>query len=113
MVLGQDRRSALPVAGYTTLSRPFYAFFLMYFGSTGNHHGQMKSSQSLSIDMRVRVYPDTAQEIRGTLIEDFGELPSQNVKIDDTHIAPAARRWAVGLDNGELAFVDSEHLAPE
>ncbi|WP_421845465.1 hypothetical protein [Mycobacterium sp.] len=29
MVLGQDRRSALPLAGYTTLSRPFYAFFLM------------------------------------------------------------------------------------
>jgi hypothetical protein len=67
----------------------------------------------VAVDVRVRVYPDTDAEARGVVVEDFGELPRQAVKIGNSHIADAARRWAVVLDTGGLVFVDTEHLVAE
>ncbi|WP_059015345.1 hypothetical protein [Mycobacterium sp. M26] len=69
--------------------------------------------QPVEIDQRVRVYVDTEDETRGVVVEDFGDLAGQSVDLGDTHIADAARRWAVLLDSGTLAFVDSHQLAPE
>lgn len=69
--------------------------------------------QPVDVDQRVRVYVDTEDETRGVVVEDFGDLAGQSVDLGDTHIADAARRWAVLLDGGTLAFVDSHQLAPE
>ena len=68
---------------------------------------------SVAVDSRVRVYVDTDDETRGLVVEDFGDMAGQSVDLGDTHIADAARRWAVLLDEGTLVFVDSHQVAPE
>ena len=67
----------------------------------------------IAVDQRVRVYVDTDDETRGLVVEDFGDMAGQSVDLGDTHIADAARRWAVLLDEGTLVFVDSHQVAPE
>jgi len=67
--------------------------------------------EGFSVDMPVRVYPGTATERRGVVVEDFGETAGVCVEIADTHIAGPARRWPVRLDTGDLVFVDSDQLA--
>ena len=66
----------------------------------------------LTVNMRVRVYPGTNAESRGVVVEDFGDLAGQAVDVGACHIDPA-RRWAVQLDNGNLVFVNTNHLVPE
>jgi hypothetical protein len=68
---------------------------------------------SVSVNARVRVHPGTDGEIRGTVVEDFGDLAGQAVDIGENHMVGAARRWAVALDGGGLVFVDSHQLAAE
>ncbi|WP_167107553.1 hypothetical protein [Mycobacterium sp. DL592] len=69
--------------------------------------------QAVAVDQRVRVHVDSDDETRGVVVEDFGDLAGQSVDLGDTHIADAARRWAVLTDGGTLVFVDSHQLAPE
>ena len=66
----------------------------------------------VAVNVRVRVYPGTDGEVRGTVVEDFGDLAGQAVDIGDRIVGPA-RRWAVALDTGGLVFVDSDQLAAE
>jgi hypothetical protein len=68
---------------------------------------------SVAMNARVRVHPGTDGEIRGTVVEDFGDLAGQAVDIGQNHMVGAARRWAVALDGGGLVFVDSDQLAAE
>ena len=68
---------------------------------------------SVAVDSRVRVYVDTDDETGGLVVEDFGDMAVHSVDLGDTHIADAARRWAVLLDEGTLVFVDSHQVAPE
>ena len=68
---------------------------------------------SVAVDSRVRVYVDTDDETGGLVVEDFGDMAGHSVDLGDTHIADAARRWAVLLDEGTLVFVDSHQGAPE
>ena len=68
---------------------------------------------SVAVNVRVRVYPGTDGEVRGTVVEDFGDLAGQSVDIGENHIVGPARRWAVALDAGGLVFVDSEQLVAE
>jgi hypothetical protein len=63
--------------------------------------------------MRVRVYPGTDAEGRGTVVEDFGETAGYAVDVGANHIVDAARRWAVMLDSGSLVFVDTHRLSRE
>ena len=72
-----------------------------------------KSDEPVAVDQRVRVYVDTDDEARGLIVEDFGDMAGHGVDLGDTHIADAARRWAVLLDGGTLVFVDSHQIAPE
>jgi hypothetical protein len=58
----------------------------------------------------VRIYPETQAEARGVIVEDFGDTAGYGVDVGTHHIADPARRWAVQLDNGEVAFVDSADL---
>ena len=62
------------------------------------------------VNVRVRVYPGTDGEVRGTVVEDFGDLAGHAVDIGENHIVGPARRWAVVLDAGGLVFVDSDQL---
>jgi hypothetical protein len=67
----------------------------------------------VAMNVRVRVYPGTDREVRGTVVEDFGDMAGHAVDIADNHIVGAARRWAVALDAGGLVFVDSDQLVAE
>jgi hypothetical protein len=68
---------------------------------------------ALGVNSRVRVFPDTDDESRGVVVEDFGEMTAQAVDIGDHHFADPARRWAVVLDAGTLVFLDTDQLLPE
>ena len=67
----------------------------------------------VAVNVRVRVYPGTDGEIRGTVVEDFGDMAGHAVDIGENHIVDPARRWAVALDAGGLVFVDSDQLAAD
>jgi hypothetical protein len=66
----------------------------------------------VAVNVRVRVYPGTDGEVRGTVVEDFGDLAGV-VNIGENHMFGPARRWAVVLDAGGLVFVDSDQLVDE
>ena len=66
----------------------------------------------VAVNVRVRVYPGTDGEVRGTVVEDFGDLAGV-VDIGENHMFGPARRWAVVLDAGGLVFVDSDQLVAE
>jgi hypothetical protein len=68
---------------------------------------------SVAVNMRVRVHPGTDGEVRGTVLEDFGDLAGHGVDIGENHMVGPARRWAVALDSGGLVFVDSDKLVAE
>ncbi len=68
---------------------------------------------SVAVNVRVRVHPGTDSEIRGTVVEDFGDLAGHAVDIGENHMVDPARRWAVALDAGGLVFVDSDQLVAE
>jgi hypothetical protein len=80
-------------------------------GASGTANGTGDSP--LAVNARVRVYPGTDGEVRGTVVEDFGDLAGHEVDIGENHMVGAARRWAVSLDTGGLVFVDSDQLAAE
>ena len=67
--------------------------------------------QRISLGTAVRVYPDTAREDAGVIVEDFGDSAGQAVQIGGHHIVDAARRWAVRLNNGSLVFVDDKDIS--
>jgi hypothetical protein len=71
--------------------------------------GDSESGQ-FAIDTHVVVFPGTAEQQRGVIIEDFGESAGQAVDIGTRVVGPA-RRWAVRLNNGDLVFVDSHQLS--
>ena len=69
------------------------------------------AEREVTVDAAVRVYPDTPREITGIVIEDFGDISGQAVDVGEHHIVDAARRWAVQLADGTLAFVDDADVA--
>ena len=75
--------------------------------------GGSTAAEVVTLNTRVRVHPDTPAELRGVVVEDFGESAGQSVEIGEQRVAEPARRWAVTLDAGELVFVDDEDITPE
>jgi len=67
----------------------------------------------LGVNVRVVVHPDTDEESRGIIVDDFGDAAGYAVSVGDDVIADPARRWAVQLDSGSLTFVNSDALRPE
>lgn len=67
----------------------------------------------IAVNVRVLVHPDTDDEARGVVVDDFGDAAGYAVAVGDNHIADPARRWAVQLDSGLLTFVNSDALRPE
>ena len=78
-------------------------------GATAGDTGDSR----VATNVRVRVDPGTDGEIRGTVVEDFGDMAGHAVDIGENHIVGPARRWAVALDAGDLVFVDSDQLVAE
>jgi hypothetical protein len=66
---------------------------------------------AVRVDAAVRVYPGTSREITGIVVEDFGDTSGEAVDVGEHHIVDAARRWAVQLADGTLAFVDDGDVA--
>jgi hypothetical protein len=67
----------------------------------------------IAINSRVLVHPGTDREKRGVVVEDFADVAGKAVEIGEHHIADAARRWAVALDDGGLEFVDDGDLTAD
>jgi hypothetical protein len=64
----------------------------------------------LAVNSPVLVYPESAQQQGGVIVEDFGPSAGQAVEVGSIRIAGAARRWAVRLNSGDLVFVNSDEL---
>jgi hypothetical protein len=58
-----------------------------------------------------RVHVTDGSNTSGEIVDDFGDLAGTEVAVDGHHTA-RARRWAVALDNGGLAFLDDDALEP-
>ena len=56
-------------------------------GATAGDTGDSR----VAMNVRVRVYPGTDGEIRGTVVEDFGDLAGHAVDIADNHIVGPGR----------------------
>jgi hypothetical protein len=67
--------------------------------------------QPISLGTPVRVYPGTAREVAGVIVEDFGDSAGHAVQIGGQQIVDAARRWAVRLNDGNLVFVDGNDIS--
>jgi hypothetical protein len=76
-------------------------------------HSAVGRGRVVSVGARVLVFPGTIYERRGAVVEDFGDFAGHSVVVDGNHIADAARRWAVQLDNGQLVFVDDHHITQQ
>ena len=70
-----------------------------------------ETEREVTVDAAVRVYPDTPREVTGIVVDDFGDISGQAVDVGEHHIVDAARRWAVQLADGTLAFVDDADVA--
>jgi hypothetical protein len=66
-----------------------------------------------AVGARVRLHPRTDTESPGVIVDDFGEMSGRGVDVGANQIATPARRWAVALDDGALALVDSDQMATE
>jgi hypothetical protein len=82
-------------------------------GETTDRSSDDGPAQQIEVGTTVHVYPGTAREARGIVVEDYGELAGYTVEIGSDRIVHAARRWAVSLDNRSLVFVDSDDIAVE
>jgi hypothetical protein len=69
-----------------------------------------EGAAGLAVDTPVLVYPDTAQQQAGVIVEDFGDFAGHAVEVGASRFADAARRWAVRLNNGQLVFVNSHEV---
>jgi hypothetical protein len=72
--------------------------------------GGSTSAGVVTLNTRVRVHADTPAEVRGVVVEDFGDSAGQGVEIGEYRFAEPARRWAVALDAGDLVFVEFSEL---
>lgn len=65
----------------------------------------------VSVGAEVRVHPGSDIECCGVIVDDFGDAAGLEVRVGPEQIAKPARRWAVALDDGGLAFVDTDQIA--
>ncbi|GEM_PF-1048186 len=70
--------------------------------------GAEKESR-LAVGGRVRTTDEA--HLTGTIVEDFGDLAGVEVVVDE-NLTARARRWGVQLDDGTLAFLDSDAIEP-
>ena len=76
-------------------------------------HKGSETPAGIAIDSRVRVYPGTDRETHGIIADDFGDTAGISVDVGGDRFVGPARRWAVTLDDGNLAFVDGDQVVAE
>ena len=74
--------------------------------------GTESTSWHPAVDDEVVVHPGTDEQTPGRIIDDFGEFTAAAVEVNETTIAPAARRWVVLTIDGGLVFADTDQLGP-
>jgi hypothetical protein len=74
---------------------------------------QNGSGKEITVGSAVRAFPGTSREIRGVVIEDFGDFSGQAVDVGEHHIVDAARRWAVRVYDDSLVFVDDADISAD
>lgn len=67
------------------------------------------SQNRLAVGCRVRTTDD--EHATGEIVEDFGDLAGAEVVVD-AKLTARARRWAVQLDHGGIAFLDDDGIEP-
>ena len=67
----------------------------------------------VAVGARVRVYPGTDAESFGVVVEDFGDISGVDLRVGADQITAAPRRWAVVLDDGSLAFANSDQITAD
>jgi archaeosine-15-forming tRNA-guanine transglycosylase len=72
-----------------------------------------ESGKQISVGSSVRAYPGTSREVRGVVIEDFGDFSGHAVDVGEHHIVDAARRWAVRVYDDTLVFVDDDDIVAD
>ncbi|HEU0190174.1 MAG TPA: hypothetical protein VFR17_02725 [Mycobacterium sp.] len=70
-----------------------------------------RKKPTTTIAVGSRVHTTDSPPRCGVVVDDFGELAGQEVSIDPTRTA-RSRRWAVTFDDGTLAFLDDDSIAP-
>jgi hypothetical protein len=70
-------------------------------------NGGAENANRLAVGCRVRTTDES--HATGEIVEDYGELAGTEVVVDATHTAKA-RRWAVALDDGSIAFLDDDAI---
>lgn len=67
-------------------------------------------AETLRVGSRVRVQSGSAEGQQGTIVDDFGEQDVTTVVPNGYGKSVSPRRWALALDNGEVAFLNSSDL---
>ena len=71
------------------------------------------TGKEIAVGSAVRAFPGTSREIRGVVIEDFGDFSGHAVDVGEHHIVDAARRWAVRVYDDTLVFVDDDDITAD
>jgi hypothetical protein len=66
-------------------------------------------NKGLAVGIRVQTTDGT--HATGEIVEDFGDLAGTEVVVD-SELTAKARRWAVALDDGTIAFLDDDAIEP-
>jgi hypothetical protein len=80
-----------------------------YIGAGSHYIDAMAPDTPLRVGTRVRVVDGSNRT--GQIVEDFGALAGAQVVVDAS-LTARARRWAVALDDGGIAFVDDDAIEP-
>lgn len=69
-------------------------------------------SATFAVGQRVRVATLDERERVGVIVDDFGEQPEDVAVADGYGSTVRPRRWAIAIDDGGIAFADSDALSP-
>lgn len=70
-------------------------------------NGGAENSGGFPIGCRVRTTDEL--HVTGEIVEDYGSLAGTEVVVDENHTV-RARRYAVALDDGRIAFLDDDAI---
>jgi hypothetical protein len=69
--------------------------------------GGAENANRLAVGCRVRTTDES--HATGEIVDDYGSMAGTEVVVDSTRTVKA-RRWAVALDDGTIAFLDDDAI---
>lgn len=70
-------------------------------------NGGAEDSSGFPVGSRVRTTDES--QVTGEIVDDYGSLAGTEVVVDETRTV-RARRYAVALDDGGIAFLDDDSI---